>query len=90
MKLKILLFSDNTWNACYDNQIDDFIASHVWRNNIKRAVKILDAVAGENRCLESDEEFSARVNPSLKRDKRRSAGQIVMEAMINAYERKAK
>jgi hypothetical protein len=90
MKLKILLFSDNTWNVCYENQIDDFIASHIWHNDVLRVVKILDAVPGEDRYLETYEEFSERVNSSLNEAPRRSIGQIVMETMINAYDRKVK
>ena len=88
MKLNLLLFSDNTWAVCYDNQIDETINYHHWRSDVLRAVKILDAVAGEDRCLESDEEFSERVNPSLKANRRRSAGQIVMEAMFAAYDQR--
>ena len=87
MKLNVLLFSDNTWIACYDNQIDDAIAAHHWHSDIQRQVKILDAVKGEDRELETYEEWRQRVNPAMKSDKRRSAGQIIMEALISAYDK---
>lgn len=88
MKLNLLLFSDNTWIACYDNQIDDAIAAHHWRYGIQHKVKILEAVAGEERELETYEEWQQRIHHVLKSDTPRNTGQIILEAMFATYDEK--
>lgn len=87
MKLVLLLFGDGTWNACYENQIDDFIEHHKWKSDIfRRAVKIIDAIPGEDRELETLDEFRERRNKKNPLDNRKDLCYTIITKMIEERE----
>ena len=89
MILKLLLFSDNTWEVCYDTQIEDFITNHKWRTQIPRDVIIFDAPEQrEERELETIEEWKERIKPytTLKHD--HSISETILNTMIKSYDKK--
>lgn len=80
MNLVLLLYSDNTWSVCYENQIDVFIKEHHWATDIRRDVKIINpAPNGENRVLETYQEFRKRINRPI--DKPRDVCYTILTTM---------